>query len=68
MLFVTAVLAEVEHTQLPVATWVYGLVALIVFAALVFVVWSFRDVANRHSAKANAYAAAHGGAASHGGH
>jgi protein-S-isoprenylcysteine O-methyltransferase Ste14 len=68
MLFVTAVLAEVEHTQLPVPTWVYGLVALIIFAALGFVLWSFRDVANRHSAKAEAYAAAHGGTAGHGGH
>ncbi|PXA67788.1 hypothetical protein [Cryobacterium arcticum] len=68
MLFLTAVLAEVEHTELPIPTWTYGMIALIVFAALGFVVWSFRDVANRHSAKANAYAAAHGGAASHGGH
>jgi protein-S-isoprenylcysteine O-methyltransferase Ste14 len=67
MLFVTAVLAEVEHTQLPLPTWGYGLIALIVFIALGFVVWSFRDVANRHSQKADAYAAAHG-AASHGGH
>ncbi|WEO75776.1 hypothetical protein BJQ94_10280 [Cryobacterium sp. SO2] len=68
MLFVTAVLAEVEHAQLPVPTWVYGLVALIIFAALGFVLWSFRDVANRHSAKAAAYAAAHGATAGHGGH
>ena len=68
MLFVTAVLAEVGHTELPVPTIVYGLVALIIFTALGVVMWSFRDVANRHSAKANAYAAAHGGAASHGGH
>ena len=68
MLFVTAVLAEVEHTQLPVPTWVVGLVALVIFAALGFVLWSYRDVANRHSAKADAYAAAHGGTPSHGGH
>jgi len=68
MLFLTAVLAEAEHSQLPVPTWVYGLVALVIFAALAFVLWSFRDVANRHSAKANAYAAAHGGASGHAGH
>jgi protein-S-isoprenylcysteine O-methyltransferase Ste14 len=68
MFFLTAVLAEVEHIQLPVPTWVYGLVALVIFAALGFVLWSYRDVANRHNAKADAYAAAHGGTASHGGH
>jgi protein-S-isoprenylcysteine O-methyltransferase Ste14 len=68
MLFVTAVLAEVGHTELPVPTWVYGLVALIIFAALGFVLWTYRDVANRHSAKADAYAAAHGRATGHGGH
>lgn len=68
MLFVTAVLAEVEHNQLPMPTWIYGLVALVIFAVLGLVVWTYRDVANRHSAKANAYAAAHGGAVSHGGH
>lgn len=68
MFFMTAVLAEVEHTPLPIPTWAFGLIALIVFAALAVVVWSFRDVANRHSARAKAYAAAHGGAPSHGGH
>jgi protein-S-isoprenylcysteine O-methyltransferase Ste14 len=68
MLFVTAVLAEVGHTELPVPTIVYGLVALIIFTALGVVMWSFRDVANRHSAKSAAYAKAHGGAPTHGGH
>ena len=31
--------------------WVFPLIAVTVFAALGFVVWSFRDVANRHSQK-----------------
>ena len=62
------VLAETVHARvLPVEPWVYGLVALIIFAALAFVAASYRDVANRHRAKAAAYAARHGGG-EHGGH
>ena len=62
------VLTETVHArELPVETWVYGLVALIIFAALAFVAASYRDVANRHRAKAAAYAARHGGG-EHGGH
>ncbi|TFC43610.1 hypothetical protein E3T24_07260 [Cryobacterium sp. TmT2-59] len=60
----TAVLAEVEHAALPMPTFVYGLIGLVLFAALAAVVWSYRDVANRHQAKAKAYADAHGGARS----
>ncbi|WBM80503.1 hypothetical protein KIV56_03280 [Cryobacterium breve] len=41
-------------------TFVYGLIALATFGALGGVVWSYRDVANRHAEKARAYAAAHG--------
>ena len=62
------VLTETVHArELPVETWVYGLVALIIFAALAFVAVGRRDVANRHRAKAAAYAARHGGG-EHGGH
>ena len=62
------VLTETVHArELPVEAWVYGLVALIIFAALAFVAASYRDVANRHRAKAAAYAARHGGG-EHGGH
>ncbi|WP_448810082.1 hypothetical protein [Agromyces bauzanensis] len=62
------VLTETVHArELPVETWVYGLGALITFAALAFVTASYRDVANRHRAKAEAYAARHGGG-EHGGH
>ena len=62
------VLTETVHARhLPMETWVYGLLALVVFAALAFVVASYRDVANRHRAKAEAYAARHTGDA-HGGH
>jgi len=62
------VLTETVHArELPVDSWVYGLVALIIFAALAFVTASYRDVANRHRAKAAAYAARHG-ASEHEGH
>jgi hypothetical protein len=62
------VFTETVHARhLPMESWVYGLIALVVFAALAFVVASYRDVANRHRTKAEAYAARHSGDA-HGGH
>ncbi|MCD2442214.1 hypothetical protein LQ757_07980 [Agromyces sp. SYSU K20354] len=62
------VLTETVHARhLPMDSWLYGLVALVIFAILAFVVASYRDVANRHHAKAEAYAARHSGDA-HGGH
>ncbi|SDN17996.1 hypothetical protein SAMN05216368_104100 [Cryobacterium flavum] len=64
MSFVSAVLTEVEHIALPLPLIIYPMVAAVLFLALGVVLWSFRDVSNRHSGKADAYAAAHGG---HGG-
>ncbi|MCY7289446.1 MAG: hypothetical protein LH624_14670 [Cryobacterium sp.] len=64
MSFLNVVLAETAEVALPMPTFLYGIVGLVVFAALGFVVWSYRDVANRHQAKAKAYADAHGGARS----
>ncbi|TFC27228.1 hypothetical protein E3T40_16070 [Cryobacterium sp. TMT1-19] len=64
MSFLTVVLAEAGLVDLPMPIFLYGVIALVVFAALGFVVWSYRDVANRHQAKAKAYADAHGGARS----
>ena len=56
------VLTETVHARhLPMESWVYGLLALVVFGALAFVLASYRDVANRHRAKAEAYAARHSG-------
>lgn len=65
----TGILASesVHARELPMDTWVYGLIALIIFGLLAFVTASYRDVANRHRAKAEAYAARHGGE-QHGGH
>ncbi len=68
MSFLTAVLAETAHVALPMPTWAYGLIALVLFAALGFVLWTYRDVANRHASKADAYAASHGGSATGSGH
>jgi hypothetical protein len=62
------VLTETVHArELPMEPFLYGVVALVVFAALGFVAASYRDVANRHRAKAEAYAARHSGG-EHGGH
>jgi hypothetical protein len=62
MSLVTAVLAETVHArELPMEPFLYGLIALVVFFALGAVTYSYRDVANRHRSKAEAYAARHGG-------
>lgn len=70
MSFLTAALnAETVHAvALPMAPMLYGAVALVIFAAFGFVTWSFRDVANRHKAKGDAFAAAHGGSHGPSGH
>ncbi|MBG6213663.1 MAG: hypothetical protein LH475_10150 [Cryobacterium sp.] len=60
MSFVSAVLTEVEHIALPLPIIAYPMVAAVLFLALGVVLWSFREVSNRHSGKADAYAAAHG--------
>lgn len=51
--------AEVIN-ELPFPAPVFGLIALIIFIVLGFVTFSFRDVANRHIEKAEAYAREHG--------
>ncbi|WP_232225499.1 hypothetical protein [Leucobacter salsicius] len=38
----------------------YGVIVFSIFVVLAAVTFSFRDVANRHSAKAEAYAREHG--------
>ena len=48
---VARVVAETEahHTELPMPAFMFGVVAAVVFAILGFVMFSYRDVANRHS-------------------
>ena len=67
VLTVTVMTETVHARDLPVEPWVYGLIALVLFAVLAFITASYRDVANRHRAKAEAYAARHGGS-EHGAH
>ncbi|HZU94650.1 MAG TPA: hypothetical protein VFF85_13560 [Microbacterium sp.] len=53
--------AETEHHgNVPLETLIFGVIAAIVFTALALVTLSYKNVANRHSAKAEAFAAKHG--------
>lgn len=60
----TAVLAAEEHghvvNELPFPAPMFGVIVFAIFAVLGIVTFSFRDVANRHAAKAAAYAREHG--------
>ncbi|MBK0419146.1 hypothetical protein JD276_08880 [Leucobacter sp. CSA1] len=51
--------------ELPFPAPLFGAIALTVFVALAAVTFSFRDVANRHAEKAEAYAREHGDAQHH---
>ncbi|HWV48167.1 MAG TPA: hypothetical protein VN035_01825 [Microbacterium sp.] len=53
--------AETEHHgNVALETLIFGVIAAIVFTLLGLVTFSYRHVANRHSAKAEAWAAQHG--------
>lgn len=52
--------AEAEHTgNVALETVGYGVVAVVAFALLGLVTLSYRNVANRHASKAEAYARTH---------
>jgi nitrate reductase NapE component len=51
MSLLNSVVAAATETTLVTPTWIYPVVAATVFVALGFIVWSFRDVANRHANK-----------------
>lgn len=52
--------AEAEHSgNAALETIIYPIIALTAFAALALVTLSYRNVANRHVRKAEAYAKAH---------
>lgn len=52
--------AETEHHgNVQAETFIFGVIALVVFVALGAVTMSYRNVANRHAHKAEAYAEAH---------
>ena len=48
-----------HHGNVALETVGYGIVAIAIFAALAIVTLSYRNVANRHAHKAEAYATAH---------
>jgi len=48
-----------HHGNVALETVGYGIVAIAIFAALAIVTLSYRNVANRHAHKAEAYAVAH---------
>ncbi|MDW4572745.1 hypothetical protein R8Z57_08155 [Microbacterium sp. M3] len=48
-----------HHGNVAFETVGYGIIAIVVFAALALVTLSYRNVANRHTHKAEAYARAH---------
>ena len=52
-----SVLASVNELILP--AHFFGIIAILVFIAIGLFTFSFRDVANRHKFKAEAYAKAH---------
>lgn len=62
-----AAAAEGAHVvnELPIPAPVYGVIVLALLTALAVVTFSFRDVANRHAAKAEAYAREHGSTEQH---
>lgn len=65
----TLLLAESEKAPMIAPTWVFGVIPLVLFLALGLIMWTYRDVANRHTHKAEAHAtdhAASAGATSHG--
>ena len=57
-----------HHGNVALETVGYGIVAIAIFAALAIVTLSYRNVANRHSHKAEAYARAHANDVQHVGH
>ncbi|RLQ85960.1 hypothetical protein [Mycetocola zhadangensis] len=62
MSFATILFAEAAgHVELPMPTWMYGVIALIVFVFLGVATFSYRDVANRHSTSRPSRAAAEPG-------
>ena len=57
-----------HHGNVALETVGYGIVAIVSFAALALVTLSYRNVANRHAAKAEAYAKAHANDVQQAGH
>jgi hypothetical protein len=59
---------ESGHGNVALETVVFGIIALAVFGALALVTLSYRNVANRHAHKADAYAVKHANDVQQAGH
>lgn len=63
MTFATIVTLAAEgaehHGNVQAETFIFGVIAMVAFLALALVTLSFRNVANRHAPKAEAYAKTH---------
>lgn len=57
-----------HHGNVALETVIFGIIALAVFGALALVTLSYRNVANRHAHKADAYAVAHANDVQQAGH
>lgn len=58
--------AEAHHNELPMPAIMFGVVAATIFAILGFVMFTYRDVANRRPGASSSAASQHGGADAHG--
>ncbi|HEX7826323.1 MAG TPA: hypothetical protein VF477_15585 [Mycobacterium sp.] len=67
-LLVLAAEESEHHGNVALETVIYGIIAICVFGALALVTLSYRNVANRHAHKADAYAAAHANDVQRSGH
>lgn len=58
----STLLIETEEELAPIIMppWAFALIAALVFIALAFVAWSYRDVAHRHNDKTSSDAQGHG--------
>lgn len=57
-----------HHGNVALETVGFGIIALVVFVSLALVTFSYRNVANRHAHKAEAYARAHANDVQQAGH
>ncbi|MDX2375490.1 hypothetical protein M4I32_01585 [Microbacterium sp. LRZ72] len=51
---------EAHHGNVALETVIFGIIAVAVFAVLGLITFSYRDVANRHAGKADAFSQRHG--------
>ncbi len=61
MSLLTTLSAEAAtRVELPFPAIVFGIIGIVTFTALALVMWSYRDVANRHPHKSAQHDASHG--------